>query len=84
MKRPDIPLTVLTGAGVGLLAGAAYGAAAGPGAGAFVFGGFGFGMGLVLGSVVGGVWLLLVTLLTWGKPDGPAADYDDAPPPERR
>ena len=83
MRRPGISLTVLGGGAVGLLAGAAYGAVSGAAGGAVAFGGLGFGLGLVVGSLVGGVWLLLTTLLTWGKPDGPAVDYDDAPPEGR-
>ena len=83
MRRPVIPLTVLGGGALGLVAGAGYGLVAGGMGEAFAFGGFGFGVGLVLGSIVGAAWLVLVTLLTWGKPDGPAVDYDDEPPAGR-
>ena len=83
MRRPGILLTVLGGGLLGLLAGAGYGLASGGWGGALVHAGLGFGAGLVLGSIVGTAWLTLVTLLTWGKPDGPAMDYDDLPPASR-
>jgi hypothetical protein len=78
-----LAVIVMGGGLVGLLAGGGYGFASGGAGGAFAYGGVGFGMGLVVGSIVGTAWLVLVTLLNWGKLDGPAMDYDDRPPSGR-
>ena len=80
VRRSGMIVAVLGGGFLGLLVGAGYGLVTGGFGEAFAFGGVGFGMGLVVGSMVGAAWLLLVTLLTWGKLDGPAVDYDDEPP----